>query len=417
MGKPTTTPVQICFPGFEIEDVAPVLEETIAVIKAKRGIRSRWEGREMVPAGSIIDDLLRSFAAGSNIPLDLPFWTLMHLASAKLCSMNASLDLGNGSTVHPDIWTIVLAPSGAGKTYTSNKVLKSLSDQVPIVDSAAASAAKLFEDIAETPRGLFFSDEFFQFFRQIETVGGPMSDARGMLLKLYDGQNLSKSTKKDGTIIIENPRLSLLGLTVTDTFIDGVSAESLTDGFLQRFGICIAKPDPSRSGADYPIWTVQPDLEASWQRAFSSVDADAVFTLSDAARQAYVDVFKEHFEKLPESFYRRVLWRTFKLALIYHVLSATGKTVVGKEAMAYAIRATERSIVDSAELLLRSKGGELGRAVESAQRAYDKASASGKAFSVRDLLRAVPRLQNSATARFVYDLIERVPAPSSVPPY
>ena len=118
MGKPTT-PVQICFPGFEIEDVAPVLEETIAVIKAKRGIRSRWEGREMVPAGSIIDDLLRSFAAGSNIPLDLPFWTLMHLASAKLCSLGASLDLGNGSTVHPDIWTVVLAPSGAGKTYTS----------------------------------------------------------------------------------------------------------------------------------------------------------------------------------------------------------------------------------------------------------------------------------------------------------
>ena len=416
MGKPTK-PVQICLPGFEIENVAPVLEETIAIIKAKRGIRSRWEGREMVPAGSIIDDLLRSFAAGSNIPLDLPFWTLMHLASAKLCSLGASLDLGNGSLVHPDIWTIVLAPSGAGKTYTSSQVLKSLSDRVPIVASDAASAAKLFEDIALTPRGLFFSDEFFQFFRQIETAGGPMSDARGMLLKLYDGQNLSRSTKKDGTIIIENPRLSLLGLTVTDTFIDGVSAESLTDGFLQRFGICIAKPDTSRSGADYPIWTVQPQLEDAWQRAFSSVDADAVFTLSDAARQAYVDVFKEHFEKLPESFYRRVLWRTFKLALIYHVLSATGKTAVGREAMAYAIRATERSIVDSAELLLRSKGGELGRAIESAQRAYEKAFASGKAFSVRDLLRAVPRLQNSATARFVYDLIERVPAPSSVPPY
>ena len=39
-----------------------------------------------------------------------------------------------------------------------------LSDAIPVISPDAASAAKLFEDIAEKPRGLFFSDEFFQFF-------------------------------------------------------------------------------------------------------------------------------------------------------------------------------------------------------------------------------------------------------------
>ncbi len=411
---------KINFPGFEsVEESSSsnVVIETVAVVRAKRSIRSRWEGREMVPAGTIIDDLLRSFAAGSNIPLDLPFWTLIHACSAKLCQMNVSLSLGNGSVVHPDIWTVVLASSGAGKTYTANHVLKNVAPDVPIVKSDAVSSAKLFEDIAETPRGLFFSDEFYQLFRQIETVNGPMADARRMFLKLYDGGDVSKSSKKDGTIVIENPRLSLLGLTVTDTFVEGVSAESLTDGFLQRFGICIAKPDPFRPGSEFPIWSVEAKLFDHWQRIFSIIQESKQYSLGSEALDEYKNFFKAHFENLPESFYRRVLWRTLKLSMVYHVLIGLGdEEKIGNVAMGYAIRATERSIVDSAELLLRSKGGELGKAVESAQRAYDKAMIQGGRFTVRDLLRAVPRLSNATTARFVYELIEKIPPPSAIAP-
>lgn len=411
---------RINFPGFETiekEKEEKITEETVAVVRARRSIRSRWEGREMVPAGTIIDDLLRSFAVGTNIPLDLPFWTLIHACSAKLCQLNVSLALGNGSIVHPDIWTVVLASSGAGKTYTASRVLENVAPDVPIIQSDAVSSAKLFEDIAATPRGLFFSDEFFQLFRQIETVGGPMADARRMFLKLYDGANVSKSSKKDGTIVIEKPRLSLLGLTVTDTFVEGVSAESLTDGFLQRFGICIAKPDPSRPGSDFPIWTVEAKLFDHWQRIFSAIGDSDQYSLSSEALDGYKDFFRKHFENLPESFYRRVLWRTLKLSMIYHVLIGLGdEKEVGTVAMGYAIRATERSIVDSAELLMRSKGGEIGRAVESAQRAHDKAMKEGRKFTVRDLLTAVPRLGNATTARFVYELIEKIPPPSAIAP-
>lgn len=405
---------QMCLPGFEVE--SPQCEEIVAIIKTKRSIRARWDGRDLVPAGSLIDDLLRSFAAGSSIPLDLPFWTLMHAVSARLCSMYVTLDLGSGNVVEPDLWTIVLAPSGAGKTFTSNKILKSLGGQVPVVPPGAASAAQLFIDIASQPRGLYFQDEFYQMLKQIETVGGPMAEARSIFLKLYDGENITRTTKKDGTIEIKNPRLSLLGLTVTDTFVDGIGSESLVDGFLQRFGICIAKPDAKRLGSDFPLWNVCPDLLKQWDKMFSVVSNGDVYTLSDSALESYKGAFREYFEMLPESFYRRVLWRTFKLALIYQIVTAPTKSkIISKPAMDYAIRATERSIVDSADLLLRSKGGELGKAVESAQRAYDKAVGLGKKFTPRDLLQAVPRLSNASTARFVYQLIDRRPIdPASV---
>ena len=171
MAKPTVAPVQvqICFPGFEIDDVAPVLEETIAVIKAKRGIRSRWEGREMVPAGSIIDDLLRSFAAGSNIPLDLPFWTLMH--EAKQVALSATQQKPPSPIPEPSA-----KPEHIERVRSYLINTRKLSE---IVVNACIKTGKIFAAVFSPKQGSLFVNVAFRLKDGVE-LRGTVGDYHGV---------------------------------------------------------------------------------------------------------------------------------------------------------------------------------------------------------------------------------------------
>lgn len=89
---------------------------------------------------------------------------------------------------------------------------------------------------------------------------------KDLLLQVYDGDTVSRKTKKD-EVVIEKPALTILGLNVYTTFAREMDTASLLDGFAQRFSYVIGRADPERPAVNYPIYDFRPyrvSIKSAW---------------------------------------------------------------------------------------------------------------------------------------------------------
>lgn len=103
-----------------------------------------------VPPGSLLEDVIREFEANTNIALEIPYATFLHYVSGALIERGAII-VFQGSNIDADVWSVVLAPSGGGKTWTQKKIGSGLSDVVPVIESGAASAASMAGGVCCSP--------------------------------------------------------------------------------------------------------------------------------------------------------------------------------------------------------------------------------------------------------------------------
>ncbi|MBF0515209.1 MAG: hypothetical protein HQK81_14270, partial [Desulfovibrionaceae bacterium] len=310
--------------------------------------------------------------------------------------------------VRPDIWTIILAASGAGKTFTKNKITKGLSEALSTMEfdgTGIVSAAAFVQALAKKPRGLWIRDEWAQYMQAIEQPGGPMSDMRDYLLRLHDNADISRETKKE-TITIESPALTILGLTVIDTFHRFVTIESMLDGTMQRFGVVVAHDDPTRHFLDYPLWDVKTSgWEESWKEIVEATqpkyfaDPDMMQKIFGASYQALYN------EAIPESFYRRILWKAIKYALIYHVIRADSSPQLNSEDFGWAARVVSMHIDDSAWLIgdhsLSGLERILARADEINARCIET---KGRPATARDLIAGIKNITSAQQANQILSM-------------
>ncbi|KAA0580308.1 DUF3987 domain-containing protein [Azospirillum sp. B21] len=76
------------------------------------------------------------------------------------------------------------------------------------------------------------------------------------ILRIYDGKRLEKRLK-DSYEVVDNPALTILGITVDATFHQCIDPESLVDGLMQRFNFLIASPGKS-AGA---LWRISEQIQ------------------------------------------------------------------------------------------------------------------------------------------------------------
>lgn len=395
-------------PGFDIG----ALTETQAlflttVTKARRRYKSRqWKGWDTVPPGSLLESIISEFELKTNIALEIPFGIFLHYASLALIEAESVINLGN-QRISPEFWTIVLANSGGGKTWSEKEIKKGIGwGDMPLLESGAVSSAKFIEQLADRPRALWIRDEFFQLMRAIEKDSGPHSETKDYLLRAYDGSTIKRQTKQ-GEVVVESPCLSILGLTATDPFIAGMTPESLTDGFAQRLGIINAKPDPKRKMEDYPIWEVDSN---DWKSGFERLKASILteYTVDESGIEAYNKMFKQYAgeSSIDESFYRRILYRAHKYALVYHLIRGAGKNQhITDEDYGWAGRLIEWQLSDAAEVIDQCAGSELSKAVDAAERVIRKLQEAGKPVTPRALVSGTRLIQNAATAKFVMEVL------------
>ena len=378
--------------------------ETLRGVLACGTARKGWRGDLIVPPGTLLDETVRLFERTTDFPLELPAFALLHGLAAYLLDKNIEIEVG-GTRVRPDLWTVLLAASGAGKTKTVSVIEKVM----PLrLFPEATTSARFIEELATHNRSAWFADEWAQFLKRMESQSYA-EEMRGYLLELYDGKTLARRTAK-GTIEIENAALVILGTTVRETFLDNVSVESMLDGFTQRFGFIIGEADPNRTPDRFPIYRVEEPgnlapLRAAWGR-IAALPLFPLYTVGPEGEEAFSIAFKEHYHRhneVPQSFFRRVMWRVFKYALVYHILLCKTSAEIDAEDVGWAVRVATIHLADAKRLLDGYQMSELETIIVKAERLQDKL---GKRPTKRELISGVRNIRNAAMADFVLDLMK-----------
>lgn len=380
-----------------------------------------WSGAVAVPPGTLLDCIVELFRRETDIALELPMITVLSYISGFLNAKSVKWKMPGNSLHAPKLWTVVLADSGAGKTFTTDTISRWLKDPktnqspVPMFENAN-SAAKFVESLEETPKGLYIRDEFGQFLKQIQTMNH-MEEIKDILLQMFSGQIVSRITMKR-KIVISDHALSILGVTVGDTFESQIGADSLVDGFAQRFNYINAKEDKTRNFIDFPFYfeniqnpentKIFRDMTNEWTNILERKELEGeIFEFKKEAFEEFKDQFRQlfHNEDIPKSFYRRVMFSAFNYAVIYHILLNHSGSKIGKIPMGWAMRMIKLHLY-SARQLLNSYGlSQLEQTIRKAERVKINFPDLENNKLLRKLISNVAEIKNVNEAKAIIPLL------------
>lgn len=383
--------------------------ETSAMIRLMLQTRTdekQWRGMLAVPPAGLAAVIISEFRQKTNIPLEIPFFTLLSVISGMMLKRGTVLESTALGEVRPDIWTVVLASSGAGKTYTHKQITKNLDLTGIEFAGGFASAATFVDALNNTPNSLWIRDEFAQFLKVVEADDGPMAGIKDYMLRLYDNETIARNTKRE-SVEVKEPAVSIFGLTVLETFGKYVSSESMLDGFAQRFSYVKAETDPERPFKDYPLWLVDStSFNNEWEKVRSCIK-DRYYVDDEIIMPAFSQSFNSLFnDAIPESFFRRMIWRATKYAMIYHVLRADNSEFLTPEDFGWAARVLSLHVKDAAWLLGEHTISDLEKVIVSTENAIERLRAkNGRDPKLREIVQYVKAIKTVSQAKQIMSLL------------
>ena len=399
-------------PSSEAKFVAAAIDPTRSMVKAMLAVvaSGKWPTLdECIPPGSLLDKVDQMFYQGTDIPRELPFFTVLHYVSAMLLQQDVVIEV-EGRTTRPDFWTIALAPSGVGKTFTQNVIEEIFGAGVKQFPEAA-SAAKFVECLRDNNRSLWLRDEFAQYLRSVETQTH-MAQVKDFLLRTYDNNDISHRTKEE-EVVVESPALTIFGTTPLATIKNYLSAESLVDGFAQRFAFVVAERDNRRIKPIYQTKSHVPAIKAMWEENLAT-KFHKVYRVDDVGIAAYEEAFwlivdRSGSESIDESFSRRIMWRSMKYALLYHVILGKTDDVLHAEDLVFAARLAALNLRDLRRLLDQYDMPVFSDVSKKAAGVIKRRAAAGLRTAGRDLVSNVRGIGKAAEAQEMLEFLAADP--------
>lgn len=159
------------------------------------------------------------------------------------------------------LYTLALAPTGAGKNHASKQVkrlLKKAGLDALNGPSQYMSMSAVFNELGRKPRHLAIIDEFGGYMRRIASAAGsPHERAVKDILRTAWGcsfEDLRPLSYADGRVIepIVSPALSIYGMSTPEEFYAALSGDDVFNGFLNRFLVIrvVGKPAEVEPAAD-----------------------------------------------------------------------------------------------------------------------------------------------------------------------
>jgi hypothetical protein len=361
---------------------------------------------ECIPRGSILEDIRAAFEETTDIPSEIPVFATLHYLSALLLQRGARIAFA-GERVKPDIWSICLAESGAGKTYAQSKVAEALGENVKLFGDFASSA-KFMEELRDNNKGLWLRDEFAQFLRSVEQQPH-MQEAKDYLLRCYDGQRIARRTKSD-EIVVEDPALTIFGSTVFSTFRNIVTEEMLLDGFAQRFAYIVAERDPKRP--ETPIYRTASrtnSIREKWN-AIAAKGIASEYTVNELGEKAFEEAFavligRSSSAAVPRSFFRRIMFRGVKYALLYHVLLGKTARLLDAEDLGFAARVCALNLRDLRKVLDQFHMTEFQQLVNKAEAFVQRKQSEKETVTPGKLVAGVRGIGSAPHARSILEFL------------
>lgn len=369
-----------------------------------------WEKYEAItPPGSLIDSLIQDIKYNTDFPYEIAYYGALHYLSAYLLSKDIKIDV-LGNKLNCDIWTILLAESGEGKS-ACQKTLKNLFEKEGNIEinqiEDFTSAAKFIEVLHQTPKGLWIKDEFAQFLNALQTQTY-LAEAKGYLLKTYDNDEIVRSTKKE-TIKIEEPAISVFGSTVPETITKYISEEMLKDGFAQRFNYVYC----TKRDFEKPLFKklINNEFIERLKKTLSLITHQEYILGKEAEKEYERLYFKNRniFSTMSKSFFKRTQFKAVKYATLFHILQYKENNILDAEDIAYGNRLVFSHLYDL-NRLFDSYGYQSLNAV--LQRCLDIAiekKTQNKKFSPRDILSGFPTLfKSTSEVKNIYQFVTEI---------
>ena len=286
---------------------------------------------DCIPKNSILEEVDRYFYEYTDMPRELPFFYVLHYVLASLLQRNVVIHKGK-QVILPDLWTIVVARSGSGKTLSQKQLDIAMGGGVKLFPDAKTSL-QFLKNLKEHRLGLFLRDEFAQFLKDVSSEPS-MQNVRDYLLRTYDNADIDHATSKS-SVNVEKSAISILGYTPTKTLKTYLTPEMLLDGFAQRFSFCVAEQDDRPIIGDYDFDRLAERVAPHWKKIVST-PIHPVYRVSQEARGVFNHVVGEIVKKAREddvddSFSRRLAFTTYKYGLAYHILSGNTDDTISPE--------------------------------------------------------------------------------------
>lgn len=306
---------------------------------------------DCIPRGSVLEAVDRYFWEYTDIPRELPFFYVMHYVLAMLLQRGVQIHKGK-QVILPDLWTIVVAGSGAGKTLSQKNLDKALSGGVSLFEDAKTSL-QFLTNLRDQRLALYIKDEFAQFLRAVSKEPG-MQNVRDYLLRTYDNGNIEHTTTAS-SVKVENSAIGILGYTPKDTLQMHLTREMLLDGFAQRFSYCVAEKDNRPIVGDYDFDELPAQISPLWSKIVS-MPIHAVYTISKDARLVFNQVVgaivtKAREDNINDSFSRRLAFTTYKYGLAYHILAGKTNDIIDAADLAQAAQLVALHLVSLRKVL------------------------------------------------------------------
>lgn len=376
-----------------------------------------WRGMIAVPPGTLVDTIVSEFDRKTNIPLELPFFSVFHFLAAYLLYNGIKLKVsgydkncGDSFYIRPDIWTVILASSGSGKTFTTSTLKRGIPylDNISYDIAGIVSTARFIDDLQEHNHKLLLRDEFNEFYKQILGMSGPLSEMRDVFLRMYDNAKIVRK-KKNEEIVIDDSAIVFLGTTVTDSFTNSVTADDMINGFCQRFSFILAKKDTKKKMIDYPIYSISTSSwEKEWNNMIKTIKHDT-YIADKNAMNYFIKAFRSFaHDEMDESFYRRQMWKAHKFALIYHILTGHGtEKTVSVESYSWAARMTHLLLQDCT-LLLKDHGfSEIEKKIQKVEALRDRLALKGIEITTRLVCRHIRSIKTVSEASAILHAIHK----------
>jgi hypothetical protein len=388
-----------------------VRETVLSMLAVRQNVSTPWNDIYLaVPPATLPEKVVNLFSDTTDIPLEIPFFIVLHYLSAFLLQKGVSIQFA-GQSIRPDLWTVLLAESGTGKTYAQSCIRKLLGDAVEWFPEPA-SAAKFVDELALHNRAFWSRDEFAQLLDGIEKQTH-MAELKDYLLRTYDGEKIERRTRV-AEVTVKDPALTIFGSTVGSTFLKKVSLEMLLDGFAQRFAYVIANPDKTRppkailEAMKYPF-KYQPVKDAWDQIAQSNIHAE--YKTCDAGEEAFISSFRFLLDdggwKIPMSFFRRILFRGVKYALLYHLILKKQNDILDEQDFGWAGRVCALHLRD-VHTLIKMHGGyeDFEQKLRAAKAIVDKKRQQGKEPAARDLISGSRKIKGADEAKDLLSILQ-----------
>ncbi len=281
-------------------------------------------------------------------------------------------------TYYPNLWVLLLAPSGAGKTtqmrQAQSLLALTMADRLLPGSSTPESLQDHLRDLtpdqlaerrkqgipAYLGEGIIIRDEYSRHLRMMQSPTY-MANAAEQLIELYDGSTVVQSTRAGGVVRISQPCLSMVAATTHARFNEVVKPELSSGGYLARhiFQELGARTRRAISMADAVAVGDRPRLGqelAELRRMCSRAIVACQWGESVSQRLLAYELFLER-EKEAEAraedmdpYYQRYPEHVIKLAMILSYASRISDGSVSAQACAItmpallkAIQVTERS--------------------------------------------------------------------------